>query len=225
MSEQAVLSILSALLLGVSAQPDQAAAPPPTPLASPPPAAPGKPPLGPAPSTPGASDPVPLHRWSLGLGAGATLTDFFSYGLKVEARAELRFVGRFAVRGRLAWYRSFPTGLSLQLSNFGVLPVESPRLLFYGGADGVVYPWWSERYGRGFGVALVASLGAGAAGLGFGVLGVSQVLPMGTVEGGLSISLWGSRFFLDVLGTGHMVGVVKPYFTSNVALSLSWAFL
>lgn len=44
--------------------------------------------------------------------------------------------------------------------------------------------------------------------------------------GGISVSLWGSRVFLDLLATGHVIFAAgKPLPTSNVALSLSWAFL
>lgn len=160
----------------------------------------------------------PLHRWSLGASAGPTLGNAFTVGLKIEGRAELRFLTRLAVRLRAAGQQNFPTGLRDQLQrDFGVLPTAFNELRLFGGVDAVVYPWWSERYGRGFGVALQVSAGGGVGGL--------PVAAIASAETGLSFSLGATGLFADLLVTEHLVfwSPVTPMTTISVALS--WAFL
>lgn len=160
----------------------------------------------------------PLHRWSLGASAGPTLGNAFTVGLKIEGRAELRFLTRLAVRLRAAGQQNFPTGLRDQLQrDFGVLPTAFNELRLFGGVDAVVYPWWSERYGRGFGVALQVSAGGGVGGL--------PAAAIASAETGLSFSLGATGLFADLLVTEHLVfwSQVTPMTTISVALS--WAFL
>ena len=104
-------------------------------------------------------------------------------------------------------------------------PLAFTELLFYLGADCVLYPWWSHGYGTGFGIALVVSLGGGAAAIGLRPVTVMGAAPMVTAEGGVSLSLGASGLFLEVLVTEHLVFDRSLFPMTNLALNLSWAFL
>lgn len=168
-----------------------------------------------------------LHRWSLGGSTGATVSDPFQVGLKIELRGEVRFLTRLAVRLRAAWHQNVQTGLRDQLErDFGVIPTAFTQVTSFYGADAVVYPWWSERYGDGFGIALIISAGAGVGT--FRLAGnpdfAEGAFPMASIEAGFSISLF-TGLTVEILATQNFGFRSKVLGLTNFGLGVSWAFL